>query len=104
MRGSRNFCPQLILKFKEGFNGFIANKTILILYKGSRGRPIFSGGGGFDQLFLGGGGGEQHINIVNRGTLQSFWFNCSCLSFTIKKDCSNNHLHTLSIKLIIVRF
>ena len=46
MRGSRNFCPQLILKFKEGFNSFIANKTILILYKGSRGRPIFSGGGG----------------------------------------------------------
>ena len=47
---------------------------------------------------------EQHINIVNRGTLQSFWFNCSCLSYTQIKDCSNNHLHTLSTKLTIVRF
>ena len=42
---------QLILKFKEVFHCFIAEKTILILYKGSRGRPLFSGGGG------GGGGG-----------------------------------------------
>ena len=43
---------------------------------------------------------EQHINIVNRGTLHSFWFNCSCLSYTKIKICSNNHLHTLSTKLI----
>ena len=47
---------------------------------------------------------EQHINIVNRVTLQSFWFICSCLSYTQKKDSSNNHLHTLSTKLIIVCF
>ena len=47
---------------------------------------------------------EQHINIVNRVTLQSFWFNCSCLSYTQIKDSSNNHLHTLSTKLIIVWF
>ena len=48
---------------------------------------------------------EQHINIVNRVMLQSFWFICSCLSYTPKKkDNSNNHLHTLSTKLIIVRF
>ena len=31
---------------------------------------------------------EQHITIVNRGTLQSFWFNCSCLSYTQIKDCA----------------
>ena len=43
---------------------------------------------------------EQHINIVNRGTLQSFWCNCSCLSYTQIKDCSYNLLHTLSTKLI----
>ena len=50
------FSPQLILKFKEGFHCFIAEKTILILYKGSRGRPLFSGGGGGGvQLFPGGG-------------------------------------------------
>ena len=47
---------------------------------------------------------EQHINIINRVTLQSFWFNCSCLSYTQIKDSSNNHLHTLSTKLFIVRF
>ena len=39
-----------------GSNGFIAEKTILILYKGSRGGPLFSGGGGV-QLFPGGWGG-----------------------------------------------
>ena len=53
--------PQLILKFKEGFHCFIAEKTILILYKGSRGRPLFSagggGGGGCPTFFWGGGGG-----------------------------------------------
>ena len=52
-----------------------------------------------ETLFL-----EQHINIVNRVTLQSFKYNCSCLSYTQIKDSSNNHLHTLSTKLIIVRF
>ena len=47
---------------------------------------------------------EQHINIANRVTLQSFWFICSCLSSTQRKDSNNDHLHTLSTKLIIVRF
>ena len=50
------FSPQLILKFKRGPNGFIAEKTMIILYKGSRGCPLFSGGGG--------GGGVQ---LVSRG-------------------------------------
>ena len=35
---------------------------------------------------------EQHINIVNRVTLQSFWFICNCLSYTQIKDSSNKHL------------
>ena len=56
MRGSRNFCQlylvlSLFQSLKRGSNGFIAEKTILILYKGSRGRHLFSGGGG--------GGGER---------------------------------------------
>ena len=51
MRGSRNFCQfflvlSLFYSLKRGSNGFIAEKTILILYKGSRGGPLFSGGGG----------------------------------------------------------
>ena len=67
MRGSRNFCQfhlvlRLFQSLKRGSNGFIAEKTILILYKGSRGRPLFpggggGGGGGVSNFFPGGGGG-----------------------------------------------
>ena len=46
----------------------------------------------------------QHITIVNRVMLKRFWLICSCLSYTQRKDRSNNHLNTLSTKLIIVRF
>ena len=61
MRGSRNFRQfylvlSLFYILKRGSNGFIAEKTILILYQGSRGGPVYSGGGGV-QLFPGGGGG-----------------------------------------------
>ena len=57
MSGSRNFCQfylvlSLFYSLKRGSNGFIAEKTILILYKGSRGGP---GAGGGVQLFPGGG-------------------------------------------------
>ena len=60
MSGSRNSCQlylvlSLFYSLKRGSNGFIAEKTILILYKGSRGGPLFSGGGGGGvQLFPGG--------------------------------------------------
>ena len=50
------FSPQLILQFTEGSNGFIAEKTILTLYQGSRGGQLFSRGGGGVKLFPGGGG------------------------------------------------
>ena len=63
MRGSRNFCQfylvlSLFYSLKRGSNGFIAEKTILILYKGSRGGPLFSGVGGLgvSNFFSGGGG------------------------------------------------
>ena len=36
------FSPHLILQFTEGSNGFIAEKTLFILYQGSRGGPLFS--------------------------------------------------------------
>ena len=47
MRGSRNFCQfdlvlSLFYSLQRGSNGFIAEKTISILYKGSRGGPLFS--------------------------------------------------------------
>ena len=51
MRGSRIFCQfylilSLFYSLQRGSNGFIAEKTILILYQGSRGGPLFPGGGG----------------------------------------------------------
>ena len=60
MSGPRNFCQfylvlSLFYSLKRGSNDFIAEKTLLILYKGSRGGPLFSGSGGV-QLFPGGGG------------------------------------------------
>ena len=47
MRGSRDFCQSnlvlsLFYSLQRGSNGFIAEKTILILYQGSRGGPLFS--------------------------------------------------------------
>ena len=60
MRGSRNFCQfylvlSLFYSLKRGSNGFIAEKTKLILNKGSRGGPLFSGGGGGCSTFSRGG-------------------------------------------------
>ena len=42
----------LFYSLQRGSNGFIAEKTILILYQGSRGGPLFSMGGGY-QTFSG---------------------------------------------------
>ena len=49
MRGSSNFCQfylvlSLFYSLQRGFNGFIAEKTILILYQGSRGVHYCPGG------------------------------------------------------------
>ena len=56
MRGSRNFCQfylvlSLFYSLQRGFNGFIAEKTIPLLYQGYRGGPLFSRGEGGVQLF-----------------------------------------------------
>ena len=56
MRGSRDFCQSclvlsLFYSLQRGSYGFIAEKTILILYQGSRGGPLFSRGGGGCQTF-----------------------------------------------------
>ena len=58
MRGSRDFCQSylvlsLFYSLPRGSNGFIAEKTILILYQGSRGGPLFSRG--VSNFFQGGG-------------------------------------------------
>ena len=57
MRGSRNFCQfylvlSLFYSLKRGSNGFIAETTILILYKGSRSGPLFFRGGGGVQMLI----------------------------------------------------
>ena len=62
MRGSRIFCQfylvlGLFYSLQSGSNGFIAEKTILILYQGSRGVYYFPGGG--VKLFPGGGRGPN---------------------------------------------
>ena len=59
MRESRNFCQfylvlSLFYSLQRGSIEFIAEKTLLILYQGSKGGPLFSRGG---QTFSGGGGG-----------------------------------------------
>ena len=69
MCGSRNFCQfylvlSLFYSLQRGSNGFIAEETIPILYKGSRGGPLFPGGG--VQFFLGGGGVQMLISIETR--------------------------------------
>ena len=66
MRVARNFCQfclvlSLFYSLQRGSNGFIAEKTILILYQGSRGGPLFSRGG--VKLFLGGGGVQMLISL-----------------------------------------
>ena len=43
----------LFYSLQRGSNVFIAEKTILILYQGSRGGPLFSRGGGGVKLFPG---------------------------------------------------
>ena len=66
MRGSRNFSQfylvlSLFYSLKRGSNVFIAEKTILILYQGSRGGPLYSGGGVSN--FFQGGGVQMLISI-----------------------------------------
>ena len=62
MRGSRNFCQfdlvlSLFYSLKRGSNSFIAEKTKLILYQGSRGGPLYSRG--VSNFFHWGGGGPN---------------------------------------------
>ena len=60
MRGSGDFCQSylvlsLFYSLLRGSNGFIAEKTILILYQESRGGPLFPRG---CQTFSRGGGSK----------------------------------------------
>ena len=66
MRESRNFCQfylvlRLINNLQRGSNGFIAEKTLLILYQGSKGGSIICHGG--VKLFPGGGGVQMLVSL-----------------------------------------
>ena len=79
MRGSRDFCQSylvlsLFYSLQRGSNGFIAEKTILILYQGSRGVHYFPGGG--VKLFPGGGGGPNANFLRNPCTYLLFSVGC----------------------------
>ena len=79
MRGSRDFCQSylvlsLFYSLQRGSNGFIAEKTILILYQGSRGGPLFSRGGGGVKLFPGGGGGGVQMLISLETHVRTCYF------------------------------
>ena len=67
MRESRNFCQfylvlSLFYSLQRGSNGFIAEKTLLILNQGSKGGPLFSRGRGC-QTFSRGGGVQMLVSL-----------------------------------------
>ena len=108
MRGSRNFCQfylvlSLFYSLKRGSNGFIAEKTILILYKGSRGGPLFSGGGGCPTFFQGGGvqmliSIETHISV-----LVIFQGECPCPDPLFPSGSTHGQCHHNGTIFITVR-
>ena len=66
MRVSRNFCQfylvlSLFNSLQRGSNGFIAEKTLLILYQGSKGGPLFATG--VSNFFQGGGGVQMLVSL-----------------------------------------
>ena len=78
MRGSRGLCQSylvlsLFYGLQRGSSGFIAEKTILILYQDPAG-PLFSGGGGGG----GGGGGEVQMLISIQTHIRTCYFPGGC--------------------------
>ena len=70
MRESRIFCQfylvlSLFYSLQRGSNGFIAEKTLLILYQGCKGVHYFPGGGGVSNFFQGGGPNASFFRIVS---------------------------------------
>ena len=78
MRGSRDFCQfylvlSLFYSLQRGSNGFIAEKTILILYQESRGGPLFFRRG-VSTFFQGGGGGGVQMLISIETHIRTCYF------------------------------
>ena len=108
MRGSRNFCQfylvlSLFYSLKRGSNGFIAEKTILILYQGSRGGPLFSGGGGGVQLCP--GGVQMLISIQTH--IRTCYFPGGCPdplspSGSVHGQCHHNGTIFITVRLLTI--
>ena len=68
MRESRNFCQfylvlSLFYSLQRGSNGFIAEKTLLILYQGSKGGRLFSRVEGCQTFSRGGGAVQMLVSL-----------------------------------------
>ena len=93
--------PQLILQFTEGSNGFIAEKTILILYQGSRGGPLISRGGGCPTFSRGGGGGPNAY--FYRNPIRTCYFPSGCPlspSGSAHGQCHHNGTIIITVQLL----
>ena len=113
MRGSRNFCQfnlvlSLFYSLKRGSNGFIAEKTILIHYQGSRGGTFFSGGGGGGvQLFPGGGGPNANFYRNLFFFIRTCYFPGGCPeplspSGSAHGQCHHNGTIFITVRLLII--
>ena len=108
MRGSKNFCQfylvlSLFYSLKRGSNGFIAEKTILILYQGSRGGSLFSGGGG--PIFSRGGGGANANFYSNPYTYLLFSRGCPdplSPSGSAQWQCHHNETIFITVRLLTI--
>ena len=108
MRGSRNFCQfylvlSLFYSLKRGSNGFIAEKTILILYQGSRGGPLLSRGGVCN--FFQGGGVQMLISVETN--IRTCYFQGGCPdplspSGSAHGQCHHNGTIFITVSLLAI--
>ena len=110
MRGSRNFCQfylvlSLFYSLQRGLNSFIAEKTILILYQGSSGGPLYSGGGGSNFIPGGGGGVQMLISIETH--IRTCYFPGGCPdplspSGSAHGQCHHNGTIFITVRLLTI--
>ena len=112
MRGSRNFCQfdlvlSLFYSLKRGSNSFIAEKTKLILYQGSRGGPLYSRG--VSNFFHWGGGGGVQMLISIETHIRTCYFPGGCPDPLSPSGFAHGQCHngtifiTVQLLTIIVR-
>ena len=106
MRGSRNFCQfylvlSLFYSLKRGSNGFIAEKTILKLYQGSRGE---GGGGGVVSNFF---QGAPNANFYRNPYTYLLFSRGGCSdplspSGSTRGQCHHNGTIFITVRLLII--